>query len=322
MTGSSASPSVRIAADIRERIVAGEYVTGSRVPSTREITRTWGVAMATASRVLGMLRDEGLVQTVPGVGTVVAEPPTRGRSGSRRTAGGEAARDRIVATAITIADAEGLAGLSMRRVAAELGVSTMSLYRHVQDKEDLLTQMLDAVFRASPLPSTPPAGWRRRLELAGRMLWRSCRDHPWLAPALSVTRPQPIAGGMAYTEWVLAALDGTGLSLDARFTTHLVLFNYARGTAVNVESEAEAEASSGLSSQEWMMSQVPALQAVLAGGSLPTFARIIESEYDLDLDALFEFGLECLLDGVAARIARTATPSNRNAVSARPERQV
>ena len=88
-----------------------------------------------------------------------------------------------------------------------------------------------------------------------------------------------------------------------------VLFNYARGTAVDVESEAEAEASSGLSSREWMNTQQPALRAVLAGGSLPTFARVVESEYDFDLDALFEFGVECLLDGVATQIARTDQPS-------------
>jgi AcrR family transcriptional regulator len=263
--------------------------------------------MATASRALGLLRDEGLVTTLPGVGTVVVEPPSRERPASRRSAVDEGVRDRIVSAAIAIADAEGLSGLSMRRVAAELGVATMSLYRHVEDKDDLLTRMLDAVFRAAPLPSSAPPGWRPRLELAGRTLWRSCRAHPWLAPALSVTRPQPIAGGMAYTEWVLAALDGVGLSHDEMFTTHLILFNYTRGTAVNVESEAEAEASSGLSSQEWMMSQLPALQAVLASGAIPTFARVIESEYDLDLDALFEFGLDCFLDGVAARIARAAT---------------
>jgi AcrR family transcriptional regulator len=301
--------SVRVAAEIRERIADGQYRPGSMVPSTREITRVWGVAMATATRVLGLLRDEGLVKTVPGVGTVVLEPPGRGRSGSRQAADPGAVRDRIVTAAITIADAEGMVGLSMRRVAAELGVATMSLYRHVDDKEDLLTQMLDAVFRASPLPSQPPEGWRACLDLAGRMLWRSFVRHPWLAPALSVTRPQPIAGGMAYTEWVLAALDGTGLSLQAMFTTHLVLFNYIRGTAVNVDSEAEAEASSGLSSGEWMTSQEPAMRAVLARGSLPMFTRIAESRYDFDLDSMFEFGLDCILDGVAVNIART-TPTS------------
>lgn len=308
MNSAGSTPSALIAAEIRTRIAAAEYAPGTPVPSTREITRTWGVAMATATRVLGLLRDEGLVRSVPGVGTLVTGVPADERGRRSRTGGGGAARDRIVTAAITIADAEGLAGLSMRRVAADLGVATMSLYRHVQGKDDLLTQMLDAAFRAAPLPADPPVGWRPRLELAGRMLWRNFRKHPWLAPALSVTRPQPIAGGIVYAEWVLAALDGTGLGLDAIFTTHLMLFNYARGTAVNVESEVEAEASSGLSSTEWMNSQEPALQAVLAAESLPMFTKIMESGYDLDLDVLFEFGLGCLLDGVAARITRTAPP--------------
>jgi AcrR family transcriptional regulator len=308
MNDRSTSPSIRIAAEIRARIATGDYAAGSRVPSTREITRTWGVAMATATRVLVLLRADGLVRTVSGVGTVVVGPPAPAPTVFRQAPDGGVARDRIVATAVRIADAEGLTGLSMRRVAADLGVATMSLYRHVEDKDDLLTHMLDAVFRASPLPATPPVGWRPRLELAGRMLWQSFKRHPWLAPALSLTRPQPIAVGMAYTEWVLAALDHTGLTLDAIFTAHLVLFNYVRGTAVNVESEADAEAASGLSSREWMDTQRPAVRAVLADGSLPTLARVVGSEYDFDLDALFEFGLECLLDGVAAQIARASAP--------------
>src|SRR5664279_1761916 len=72
------SVSGQIAAEIASRIVAGELASGDRVPSTRQIIREWGVAMATATRVLATLRHQGLVHAVPGVGTVVGP----GRPGS------------------------------------------------------------------------------------------------------------------------------------------------------------------------------------------------------------------------------------------------
>jgi len=66
-------PSMRIAAELRAQIERGELASGERVPSAREITRRWGVAIATATRVLAALRDEGLVRAVPGFGTVVLD---------------------------------------------------------------------------------------------------------------------------------------------------------------------------------------------------------------------------------------------------------
>jgi uncharacterized membrane-anchored protein len=88
--------------------------------------------------------------------------------------------------------------------------------------------------------------------------------------------------------------------LQTIFTAHITLFNYIRGTAVNVELETEAEALSGLNNEEWMDAQEPTLQAILATGRFPTFQRLTMAGYDFDLDALFEFGLQRLLDGIAA----------------------
>jgi AcrR family transcriptional regulator len=181
----------------------------------------------------------------------------------------------------------------------------MSLYRHVTDKDDLLAQMMDASFSEWPFPDEPPEGWRDRLELAARMLWGMFRRHPWLAPALSVTRPQPVANAIPFTEWVLASLDGRGLDLQTVFTTHITLFNYIRGTAINMESEAEAEALSGMDNEEWMDTQEPALRAILPTGRFPIFERLVAEGYDFELDDLFEFGLQRILDGVAALIGET-----------------
>nr|BFE78929.1 hypothetical protein GCM10020093_015300 [Planobispora longispora] len=129
-----------------------------------------GVAMATASKVLAELRRRELVRAVPGVGTVVAAPavpsvpvpaPTarRDRSGgpvTARNGGDEDEREGVVRAAVRIADAEGIAALSMRRLATELGVATMSLYRHVRDKDELVLLMTDLAYGEDELPDPPP----------------------------------------------------------------------------------------------------------------------------------------------------------------------
>src|SRR5690606_16759942 len=171
-------PYARIAADIRARIESGELRPGDRVPSTREITRRWGVAMATATRALAVLRDEGLILPRRGVGSVVRETgdPRRRGSGPRprrpRPRGAETGLSpaAIVRAAIGVADAEGIDGLSMRRVAARLGVTTMALYRYVSAKDDLVLLMADTVFAEHALPD-PPGNWRDGLELAARSHW-------------------------------------------------------------------------------------------------------------------------------------------------------
>ncbi|KUL48355.1 GntR family transcriptional regulator [Streptomyces sp. NRRL F-4489] len=306
----------QIVGELRRRIETGELAAGDRVPSTREITRRWGVAMATATKVLTELRREGLVRAVPGVGTVVAAPsrPVRtarpaaaarpdGRPSEASSGHGTALTlGRIVRAAVAIADTEGPAAVSMRRVAADLGVATMSLYRHVADKDDLVTRMMDSVMAEHPLPAEPPADWRAAIEVAARQLWALFRRHPWLAPALSVTRPQLISSALPYSEWMLTTLHAHGLDLHTAFTAHLTLFNYTRGIAVNLEAEREAEAHSGLDSEEWMDTQEPALLEILAAGRFPALSRLAAAGYDFDLDALFEFGLQRLLDGLAALI--------------------
>jgi AcrR family transcriptional regulator len=312
-------PYARIAAELRGRIERGELGPGQRVPSTREITVRWGVAMATATKVLATLRRDGLVRPVPGVGTVVsdrppappAQPAAAARPPASRAAGGPARTpadrgpgdaERIVAAAITVADTEGLAALSMRRVAAELGTAPMSLYRHVADKDDLLLQMMNVVFTEIRFVADPADGWRPRLEGSARTMWACFRRHPWLASALSMTRPQLLPAAIPFTEAALAALDGRGLDLDTMFTAHLALLNFVRGMAINLEAEAEAQAVTGLDNEEWLDAQVPQLHDLVPAADYPIFQRLVSQEYDFSLDRIFEFGLQRLLDGLATLI--------------------
>src|SRR5919108_3396584 len=172
--------SARIAADLRSRIASGEFGPGDRVPSTRELTRQWGVAMATATRALSLLRDEGVLRSVRGVGTVVANRPAATRPTRRRGTAASPARDDVVRTAIGVADAEGLATLSMRRIAAELGIPTMSLYQHVASKDELVMLMIDRAFGEELVPAAPARGRRAALETSARLQWAAYRRHPWL----------------------------------------------------------------------------------------------------------------------------------------------
>ncbi|MFF4950408.1 TetR/AcrR family transcriptional regulator C-terminal domain-containing protein [Streptomyces chattanoogensis] len=312
MTAESPPPYLRIAAEIRRRITEGELAPGDRVPSTRQISREWGVALATATKVLTTLSREGLVEARPRAGTVVTAAPTPAPPKRRTPAGRgpalpdhELTRERIVRAAMEIADAEGLAALTMRGVAARLGVAAMSPYRYVTGKDDLVLLMADAAFGEGTFPDTPPAGWRARLELGAHTLWAVFRTHPWLAQLSPLTRPLMLPNLMVYAEWALSALDGHGLDPKTVLDLHILLYSYIQGLAVNLEQEAQAEAATGLTEDQWMDRQTPTVDALVTSARYPVFSKVVgafKDGYDLHLDDLFAFGLGPLLDGVAAII--------------------
>ncbi|MEV7421760.1 MULTISPECIES: TetR/AcrR family transcriptional regulator C-terminal domain-containing protein [unclassified Streptomyces] len=302
-------PYLRIAAEIRDRVEAGVLRPGDRVPSTRAITQEWGVAMATATKALAALRQEGLVRAVPGVGTVVDRAGAQPRRNPGDPVRGEPAlnRRRIVRTAIELADSEGLATLSMRRVATALATSTMALYRHVPGKAELVRLMSDAVSGEEPMGPVP-ADWRAGLEHAARWLWRANARHPWLATAMaSFTRPAAAPDAMAYTEWVLNTLRNTGLSPFEMIHSHLTVFAYVQGLAMAADMENQARQDTGLSDEEWLARNEPRFDAIVAGGAYPLINTLFtQDQFDLDLDTLFEFGLRLTLDGIAVMIDETS----------------
>lgn len=295
------SASERITAELRERIEAGELTPGDLLPSARQITKDWHVAIATATRVHAALRDAGLAETLPGVGVVVRRPQTSRPKTISRPSGSPQA-DVIVATAVAIADSEGLDAVSMRRLAVELDTAATSLYRHVTDKEQLLLRMLDAAMGEWRAPARDDAGWRECLEAAARGLWQQFRRHPWLASALSLTRPAIVPGGIGWTEWVLDALADHVPDLTTRFDIHLTLFSFVRGTAIDLEAESAATAVTGLDADEWMDTQLPALRAIAETTNYQHFAELVRHPYDFSLDRILDRGLGYLLDGLSAEI--------------------
>ncbi len=321
-------PYARIAAELRRRIETGELRPGDRVPSTRAVTQRWGVAMATATKALAVLRQEGLVRAVPGVGTVVCavpHPPRAAPVAARRRAEEpseeSAARRRLVRAGVAIADAEGAAALTMRRLAAELGTSAMSLYRHVQNRDQLLALMVDAAYAEAQLPTPAPPGWRSCLELSARAQWRLYQEHPWLAATMNLARPLLAPNGMRHVEWALAALEGLGLDAGTRMHAAVSLFGFVRGCAVDLATEQEAGRASGVTGDQWMQVQEARMAALLSDGTFPAFtAARAEPGLDLSGESLFAFGLARHLDGLAALIAAAGSRSDSGLAGMRSSR--
>ncbi|MFI6391909.1 GntR family transcriptional regulator [Nonomuraea sp. NPDC050547] len=276
-------PYLRIVADIERRIADGELRPGDRVPTTRAIMAEWGVAMATATKALSALKQAGAIESAARVGAVVAARRLPARSA------GSLERERVVRVALRIADESGLAALSMRAVAAKLGVATMTLYRHLDAKAELTHLIADAAFAEIEYPEPPP-GWRSHLRVAAQLQWAAYQRHPWLPRLVSITRPVPLPGMLAYGLWTLRALDGLDLDPGTRLHVYGTLVNYVRGTAVNIESEAGAELDTGMTSTQWVTARLSV--------DGPLVAQVTEPGTELDLESLFAFGLERLLDGL------------------------
>ncbi|MFD5129463.1 TetR/AcrR family transcriptional regulator [Streptomyces olindensis] len=214
--------------------------------------------------------------------------------------------DRIVEAAIQVADAEGLEGLSMRRVAAELGTGTMSLYRYVPGKGELLDLMLDRVQRTSEDPADfGDGGWRTALETLARETLALYRRHPWL---LQVNQSRQILGPGALDgmEKILTRIRPMGLSDPELLSAVIMIDGYVVGAARSHLYQREAERRTGLTDAEFWQAQVPVLEKVMASGRYPVMASLSEDTFGPDFDH-FEFGLQRILDGLEVLVARRRT---------------
>ncbi|WP_327729060.1 TetR/AcrR family transcriptional regulator [Streptomyces sp. NBC_00487] len=217
--------------------------------------------------------------------------------------------DRIVEAAVQVADAEGLHALSMRRVATELGTGTMSLYRYVPGKAELLDLMLDRVQRPSENPADlGDGGWRSALEAMGRATLALYRRHPWL---LQVNQSRPVLGPSALDgmEKVLSRIKSMGLTDPELISVIIALDGYVVGAARTQLYQQEAEHRSGLTDAEFWQAQAPVLEELMASGRYPLLSSLSEDAFGTDFDH-FEFGLQRLLDGLETLVARRGGGGN------------
>ncbi|MFD0441765.1 TetR/AcrR family transcriptional regulator C-terminal domain-containing protein [Streptomyces indonesiensis] len=196
----------------------------------------------------------------------LGERPNRGRRPALTL-------DQIVRTAIGIADVTGLAAVSMRRVAERLGCTTMSLYRYVPGKAELLDLMTDAVMGEVPPADAAPGDWRTRLELSARADWGLYQRHPWIL-RLPAGRPALGPHGFAWYESVLRVLTATGLPPAALVHVFDLVDAYVRGAARDALDAAAVERHSGLTDEQWWAARAHFWDAVFVPARYPVVASL------------------------------------------------
>jgi AcrR family transcriptional regulator len=208
--------------------------------------------------------------------------------------------DRIVSAAVGLADEGGLAALSMSRLAEKLGFTTMSVYRYVASKDDLLVLALDVAIGPPPEVDAA-AAWRDQLVAWAQQLQVRYRAHPWITGV-------PISGlpagpnQMLWFEHGLRALAGTALQRGERASTVLLLANFVRAQTQMTQDLARAAGSAdGRPPVDWaaVVRQVadpvrfPEVAATVGDG-------IFEDDPDEFPDDEFDFGLQRILAGIEA----------------------
>jgi AcrR family transcriptional regulator len=214
--------------------------------------------------------------------------------------------ERIVASAIAVADADGLDAVSMRRVAAELGVGTMSLYRYVPGKNELLDLMLDRVSDPGDAAQRLRGrDWRGVLETFAHGTWDLYVSHPWL---LQVNWARPALGpsSLAGLELLLQGLRDASLSDQERVMAIVAVESFVTGAARRHMHARLATERTGVSEDEFWHAQTPALQRALASGAYPALAGLAEDAFGASHEQTFAFGLQRLLDGFADLLERRA----------------
>jgi AcrR family transcriptional regulator len=207
--------------------------------------------------------------------------------------------EKIVRAAVDLADAEGIDALSMRRIARELGSGTTSLYRHITGKDELIELMVDAVYGERSLPPDPGDDWRAGLAAVARRFRVSLLGHPWLAQQAS-RRPALGPNVIARLDHALAVVDR--FTHDATRANMIVsaVNTYVLGSVAAELADREAQRSTGMTEDEWRDSVGTYVRHVVDSGRYPHFNRRILDADDPDADARFEFGLDCLLSGIAS----------------------
>jgi AcrR family transcriptional regulator len=204
-------------------------------------------------------------------------------------------RERILDAAETIARAEGVGRLTMRRIGAELGADPTAVYRHFRNKDELLIQLADRLFGTAP-DLEPNLGWRDMFKAELRHSLDRYRSHPDLAQLLAV-QPDDTPSLQAIAEWTLARLAERGLSPHNAARVHHVIENYVVGTGLYYSLVEHAD--------DPRLRDPEAMRRVYTLLPADEFPHVVAAAPHLfpDPDESFDFGAEMILDAIE-RLAR------------------
>lgn len=221
-------------------------------------------------------------------------------------------RDQIARAALDVADREGFDAVTMKRIAAQLGAGTMTLYYYVRTKADVVALMQDAILADVLIPAADfPADWRPAMTAIARRTRQVLMAHPWSLTALNEAQFGPNAA--RHFEQSLAAVAGTGLPAPARLELIAVVDDYVAGSALHsIEALTRAELAKAdpeavaATISYWTAAiqpdEFPELTALyLQGAAAAADEAAAPPMTEHALSRQFEQGLAALLDGVAGR---------------------
>lgn len=209
-------------------------------------------------------------------------------------------RQEIAAAALKIGDAEGFDALSMRRIARALGAGTMSLYRYMATKDDLLALIGDALLGEALVPGDLPADWLEAIAAVARQTRRAYLRHPWAIRLVQRqgALPAALAGpnGLRHVEQSLSALSGAPLDAKAKLDVLAIVDDYVFGHLMRqAPPDPEPPGNADFVRSQLASGNFPQLAAVMSP------SEAVSSTGLADRDTRFELGLGLLLDGIAAR---------------------
>ncbi|MFE9258539.1 TetR/AcrR family transcriptional regulator [Streptomyces sp. NPDC006879] len=201
-------------------------------------------------------------------------------------------RERVINTAVKVADDKGVAALTMRAVATPLGVEAMSLYHHVASREDILDGMVDAVFAEIDLPPRD-TDWKSAMRHRAASARAALRRHPW-AVGLMDSRTRPGAATLRHHDAVIGALRAAGFSVSMAAHAFSLIDSYLYGFVIQ-------ELSLPFSNSTELDEVAQALLHEMPADDYPHLAELI-TEHALrpgyDYADEFAFGLSLILDAL------------------------
>lgn len=219
-------------------------------------------------------------------------------------------RERIVAEAVRLLDAEGTEALSMRTLSNRLNAGATSLYRHVANKDELIELVVDEVYGELQVPvATHRSDWRAAAAGAANSLRAMALRHSWIASVLGQVGLSHLGPNvMRMSERMLAVFDTAGFPSDETDRAVSTLVAYVIGVATSEAAYLSMISRSGSTEQQWVDDLRPALEEAARDHPRLKEGQVAQRGVDPGKvrDDTFDYGLQCILDGLEARLTRTA----------------